>query len=131
MSLFFKACSGALISVIFTLFVGKSSNGIGTMVGIAACCGVIWITVSYLSPVVDFLRQLKEYADLDKNSLSILLKAVGIGLIGEIANLICSDMGNASLGKSLQILSTSVILWLSIPLFSTILELIGQIMEAI
>ena len=131
MGLFFRACSGALIAVILVLFTGKTSNGIGVMVGLAAVCGIIWITISYLSPVVDFVKRLRDYANLDDGMLSILLKAVGIGLTGEIGNLICTDAGNASLGKSLQILSTSVILWMSIPLFSTILDLIGQIMEGV
>jgi hypothetical protein len=49
-------------------------------------------------------------------------------LIGELAGLICSDAGNAALAKSIQILTTAVILWLSIPLFESLLDLVQAIL---
>ena len=75
----------------------------------------------------DFLRQLESLGNLNSQMVQILFKVVGIGLVSEIAAMICSDAGNASLGKSLQILGSAVILWLSIPVFQTLLELIRQI----
>jgi stage III sporulation protein AD len=89
------------------------------------------LALTYLQPVVDFIRQLQATAQLDDGMLEILLKAVGIGLIGEIASLICADTGNAALGKSLQLLSAAVILWLSLPLLTQLLELLQQILGGV
>lgn len=86
------------------------------------------LALSYLQPVVDFIRQLQTTAQLDDGMLEILLKTMGIGLIGEIAGLICADTGNSALGKSLQMLSAAVILWLSLPLLTQLLELLQQIL---
>lgn len=61
--------------------------------------------------------------------LGILLKAVGIGLVSEIAGLVCTDAGNGSLGKALQMLGSAVILYLSLPIFTAILELIREILR--
>ena len=61
--------------------------------------------------------------------LGILLKAVGIGLVSEIAGLVCTDAGNGSLGKTLQLLGSAVILYLSLPIFTAMLELIREILR--
>jgi hypothetical protein len=60
--------------------------------------------------------------------MGILLKVVGIGLIGEISALICTDSGNASLGKILQILSAAVILRLALPLLEQFLDLLEKVL---
>ena len=57
-----------------------------------------------------------------------MLKAVGIGVISEIAVLICQDSGNAALGKGLQLLATIVVLWLALPLMQGLLELVQKIL---
>jgi hypothetical protein len=50
-------------------------------------------------------------------------------MLAEITELVCKDAGNNTLGKALQILSTSVILWLSIPLFNELISLIQSVMN--
>ena len=75
-----------------------------------------------------FVNDLKILGKIDASFLAILLKAVGIGLIAEITSLICTDAGNAALGKAVQILATCGILWLSIPLFTSLIDLLNKIL---
>ena len=89
------------------------------------------IALSYLEPVLDFLRELEALGDLQGDTLGILLKAVGIGLVSEIAGMVCSDAGNGSLGKTLQMLGSAAILYLSLPVFSALLELVREILREI
>lgn len=42
--------------------------------------------------------------------------------------MVCTDAGNASLGKAVQLLGTAVILWLSLPLFKALVELLQSIL---
>lgn len=117
-----------LLAVILVLALGKQGKEAGLLLTLAVCCMLGVLALSYLEPVVALIRQLQDMADLDTQMLQILLKAVGIGIIGEIASLICSDAGNAALGKALQLLSAAVILWLSIPLVNALLELLEKIL---
>ena len=55
-------------------------------------------------------------------------EAVGIGLICEITAVVCHDSGNDSLGKMLQIIGSAVILWLSLPVFRALIDLIQSIL---
>jgi len=126
-----KVVGGALIAVILGLTLRQQGKDIALLLSAAVCCMVVAVGVAYLTPVVDFVRQLQENTGTDPEFLRILLKSVGIGLLGEIAGLICADAGNAALGKTVQILTASVILWLSLPLMSTLLELVRKMMEEV
>ena len=83
---------------------------------------------THLQPVLNMIRTLEALGGLDETLISILLKVAGIGIISEIAALICTDTGNAALGKTLQLLGSAVILWMSIPLFTMLLELLQSIL---
>ena len=128
MTIFLQACGGVLIAVILILTLGSHGKEMGSLLGLFVCCMVILLALRYLQPVLDLIRQLQGIGDLDYSMIGILLKVVGIGLISEIAALICADAGNAALGKTLQLLSASVILWLSIPLFEELTALLQRIL---
>lgn len=128
MELFLQASAAALLAMILCLMLSKQGKETGILLSLAVCCMICVIALRYLEPVMDFLNQLEDLGGLDSNMVTILLKAAGIGFLSEIASLVCADAGNSSLGKSLQILGSAVILWLSIPLFRGLLELIQQIL---
>ena len=60
--------------------------------------------------------------------MKIVLKSAGIGLVGEVACMVCADSGHSSLGKAVQLLGNGTILWLSLPLFSGMLDLLREIL---
>lgn len=128
---FLKASAVVLLSVVLGLILAKQNKDISLLLTMAVCCIVAVAALSYLHPVIDFFRKLMQIGQLDSELLTILLKAVGIGLLSEITVLICADSGNAALGKAIQILATAVILWLSLPLLDNLLELIEKILEAV
>ena len=57
------------------------------------------------------------------------MKTTLIGIVTEIAALLCSDSGNAALAQALRLLSSCVMLYLSIPVFQALLDLIQRILE--
>lgn len=128
MTHFWQGSAAVLLTIILGLALGKQGKEAGLLLTLAVCCMVGVLALTYLQPVIEFVRQLQATAMLDSGMLEILLKAVGIGLVGEIAGLICADTGNSALGKSLQMLSAAVILWLSLPLLTELLELVQQIL---
>lgn len=128
MALFWKATAGVLLAVVLGLTLGKQEKDLSILLTMAVCCMAAMIAISYLEPVLDFLRELEALGDLQGDMLGILLKAVGIGLVAEIAGMVCNDAGNSSLGKTIQMLGSAVILYLSIPIFSALLTLIREIL---
>lgn len=130
MALFWKAAAAVLLAVILGLALDRQKD-FTVLLTMAVCCMAAMIALSYLEPVLDFLRELEALGDLQGDTLGILLKAVGIGLVSEIAGMVCSDAGNGSLGKTLQMLGSAAILYLSLPVFSALLELVREILREI
>lgn len=128
MEAFWKATAAALLAVILILAVGKREKDIGVVLSMAVCCLVGIAALSYLQPVLTFFDELGTVGQLQEGTLGILIKAVGIALVSEIAGLMCSDAGNGSLGKLLQMLGSAAILYLSIPVFQGMLSLIREIL---
>ena len=127
MELFWKAAALTLIAGILSLTLKKQDKEYSLLVSIAACLMVTAITVTYLKPVFSILSELEALGDLRADMLSILIKALGVALSSEISSMICTDAGNASLSKAIQLLGGAVILYLSVPMFSTLMDLIQKI----
>lgn len=128
MSIFLKATAGVLMTVVLCLTLSKQTKDLSALLTMAVCCMVVTAAITYLEPVVGFFEKLQSIGNLDSDMLRILFKAVGMGLLAEITALICSDAGNAALGKALKLLASAVILWISIPLFNSLIELVEDIL---
>lgn len=128
MGIFLKACGAVLLAVILMLALGSRSKDLSMVLSIAVCCMVALTALEYLSPVISFVSQLEQIGGLDHSMIRILLKVVGIGMVSEIAALVCSDSGSSSLGKTVKLLGSAVILWLSLPLYSMLVELLQRIL---
>ena len=124
---FWKAAALALIAGVLSLTLKNQDREYGLLLSIAACLMVTAITVTYLKPVYAFLKELETLGDLRGDMLAILIKALGVGLASEIASMICTDAGNASLTKAIQLLGGAVILYLAVPMFSALMDLIQKI----
>ena len=128
MTLFLQVSGAVLLAVILVLTLKSHSKEIGTILAIAVCCMTALAALHYLQPVIAFLHTLRKLGDLDSGMVSTLLKVTGIGIVSEIANLVCKDAGNESMGKSMQLMGSAVILYLSVPLFTALIELLQKIL---
>ena len=125
MELFWKAAAGILIAAVLGLAVGKD---ISLLLSLAVCSMGAIIALEYLEPALDLMRRLEGLAGVHGEMLGILLKDAGIALVCELAVQICTDIGSTAFGKTLRFLGSSVILWLSLPLFQAVLNVLQQIL---
>lgn len=128
MDTFLKAAACSIIVLLLCIILGKQGKDFSMLLTICGCCMIAILAVSYLQPVFTLVEKLKYMGNLNSELITTVAKAVGIAIIGEIACLICADCGNAALGKTLQLLSTAVILWQSVPLFTGLIELVEKIL---
>lgn len=128
MEIFWKTSAGILISLILILSIRPQAQHISILLAIAACCLTGIAASQVLKTVFDFLLELQDMIQMDNDTWNILLRLAGIGLTAEIIASVCVDAGCSSLGKSIQMLSTIVILYQSIPIFQNILKMIREIM---
>ena len=130
MELFWKAVAGTFLTVILGLEIARQEKDVGVLLTALLCTMLAGIVLNYLRPVLEFMRTLVRLGDLREDLLAVLLKAAGIGLTTEIAAIVCADAVNEAAGKMIRLVGSAVILSLSVPLLSSlmdlILEMVGQ-----
>lgn len=124
MDIFLKVTAGIFLALILCVVLSKTGKDFSILLVLALCCGVAYAAVDYLHDIITFIRRLQEQGSLNGKMVEVLLKVAGIGLLSEVSVLICSDAGNAALGKLLQIFSACVIVWLCIPVFEELISLV-------
>ena len=131
MDIFIKATAGILIAVVLSIVLSKENKDISILLVIIVCSMVAAVAIGYLQKIMAFIEKLERIGNLNSSLIKILLKCVGIGLLSQITSMICTDSGNAAMGKVLQILASAVVLWLCVPLFTQLLELVENMMGAV
>jgi stage III sporulation protein AD len=128
MTEYLRFAAAALVGLILTLVVGRQSKDLSLLLSLAVCVLLCLGALEFLEPVTEFLAQLRKLGDLDGEAVSILLKCAGIGMLSDLAGLLCADAGEGAMGKALQLCSNAAILWLSLPLFRQVLTMIGEVL---
>ena len=128
---FLKITAGSLTALLLWLMLNKNAKDMAVLLTLSICALIFVGTVTFFQPVIDFLRRLQIVGALDYELLSVILKVVGVGIIGEICILICKDAGNETLAKGLQLMTSVLVLWISIPIFEKLLSLLDSILEVI
>lgn len=125
MDWYLQALALVMVAIVLGLLAGSHHK---LLLSIAACALVCFTAVRYLEPVMDLLERLRELSGVSGEMLSILLKAAGIGLLSELAALICADAGDQALGKAVGILTNAAIIWISLPMLEELLELLQEVL---
>ena len=126
---FLRWTAVVMAGVILSMVAGKQAKEMVLLLTLAVCVLVSLAALRFLEPVTEFLADLRRLGNLDSESISIALKCAGIGILSELMEMVCADAGEQAMGKAVQILSASAILWLSLPLLRGILTLIEGVLS--
>ena len=126
MTLFWQAVACALIAAVLCTVLSAQGKDMTLLLTLGAAAMVLLAAVRFLEPVVELAQTLRSAGELDPELLQTILKAVGLGLVVELASLICADAGNSALARAVEMVGAAAILWLSIPMMTTLLELVQQ-----
>lgn len=131
MDIFVKTTAGVLIAVVLSVVLEKQGKDLSVLLVLAVCSMVAVAAMEIFREIISFLRRLESLGELNHDILTVLLKSVGIALLAEITALVCADSGKGALGKVLQLLATAVILWISLPLFTELMDLVETILGSV
>ena len=89
---------------------------------------ILFLAVDKLSGIIKLLQSIADKTFINKQFLGILLKITGIAIITEFAVSICADAGEKAIASKIEIGSKVIIIAISIPIISSLLELIIEIL---
>ena len=94
---------------------------------IAAGIFILLFVINKLSSVIVLLEELTDKIGINKEFFVILFKITGIAYIVEFASNICKDAGESAIASKVELAGKIVIVTLSIPIFSTLIQTMSEI----
>ena len=117
-----------LIALVIVILLKQYKPEYAIYVSIIAGTLILFLTIEKLSGIINLLQSISSKTYINKQFLGILLKITGIAIITEFAVSICTDAGEKAIASKIEIGSKVVIIAMSIPIISSLLELIIEIL---
>ena len=118
----------ALIAGAFSVVLKQYKLEYSMLLSIAAAVIILFSVISMALPVVNEIKELAEKAKIETGHMQILLKALGICYIAELAASACRDAGETSLASKIELACKVSIVVLSLPMIRQIVEIVTKLM---
>lgn len=89
---------------------------------------ILFLIMDKLSGIISLLKNLSAKASINQEFLIILIKITGIAVLTEFATSICKDSGETAIANKIDLGGKVLIIAISIPIISTLLETIIKIL---
>lgn len=123
----FKIVGFGIISVSLIIILKNQKPEMALMCVVTASIIMLLFIVDELTSVIELLNRLIENSSININFLKIILKVVGISYIVEFGKNICNDAGESSIANKIEIAGKVIIISLSIPIITSLLEIVSTI----
>ena len=117
-----------LVALVIIIILKQYKPEYAIYVSIIAGILILFLAIEKLSGVINLLQSISDKTFINKHFLGILLKITGIAIITEFAVSVCSDAGEKAIASKIEIGSKVIIITMSIPIISSLLELIIEIL---
>ena len=117
-----------LIALVISIVLKQYRPEYAIYVSIVAGILILVFIMSKITGIINLLKAISDKTYINKQFLSILLKITGIAIITEFAVSICTDAGEKAIASKIEIGSKVIIIAMSIPIISSLLELIIEIL---
>ena len=117
-----------LLALIIIVILKQYKPEFAIYVSMIAGVLILVLAIQKLTGIINLLQSLANKTYINKSFLSILLKITGIAFITEFAVSICSDAGEKALASKIEIGSKVIIIAMSLPIITSLLELVIEIL---
>ena len=117
-----------LIALVIIIIVKQYKPEFAIYVSLAAGILILGMTFDTISQIVGVINDYTNKASVNNKFVIVLLKITGIAILAEFATSICKDAGESAIATKIDIGSKVLIVSASIPIISSLLELIVEIL---
>lgn len=116
------------IALIAIIIVKQYRSEFAIYISIVAGILILFFSINKLTPLINLLTSISKKAGINNKFILILLKITGIALLSEFAISICKDAGESAIASKVEIGTKVIIISMSIPIISKLLEIILEIL---
>lgn len=120
----------ALIALIIIILLKQYRPEFTIYISILTGILILILVMDKLSGIISLLQSISNKTSINTTFLLLLIKITGIAFLSEFAVSICKDSGESAIASKIEIGSKIVIISMSIPIISSLLEIILKILPA-
>ncbi len=116
------------IALIIIVIIKQYKPEFAMYVSIIAGTIIIFLSLDKIIGIINLLKNLSNKTGINAEYLGVLLKITGIAILTEFAVTICKDSGENAIASKIDFGGKIIVISMSIPIISALLEVILKIM---
>ena len=117
-----------MLTLILILTIKEQRKDIAVILSLIAGVFILNFAINKIEPVINLLNTLSEKSGINKEFFTVILKVTAIAYLVEIAKSMCEDSNEKALGQKVEIAGKVVIISISIPIITSLLNLLSDMM---
>lgn len=118
----------ALIALVIIILLRQYRPEFAIYISLLTGILILLLVMDELKGIITLLQSLASKSSVNSNFLALLVKITGIAFLSEFAVSVCKDSGEGAIASKIEIGSKIIIISMSIPIISSLLEIILKIL---
>ena len=117
-----------LISLILIIIIKQYRPEFAVYISLGAGALIFAMIAGKLSGIIEVLKNLANKTSVNNEFILLLIKITGIAILTEFAVSVCKDSGESSIANKVDLGGKVIIMSMSIPILSSLLQIIINIL---
>mgnify|MGYP004632541503 FL=1 len=118
----------ALIALIIIIMLKQYRPEYAIFISILTGIIILFLVMDRLTGIINLIESIQSKFSINTQFIALLIKITGIAFLSEFAVSICKDSGEAAIASKIELGSKIIIISMSIPIISSLLEIILKIL---
>ena len=117
----------ALCAVLFAALVQKTNKEYALLISLGTAAVLLVFLMERAGPVLQQVEDLAASGPLEGEAVGLMLRAVGITVVGQGVARLCKDAGESALAYTVELAARAAVLAAALPALGRFLKYLGEI----
>lgn len=118
----------ALIALVIIIMLKQYRPEYAIFISILTGILILFLVMDKLTGIINLIQSIQNKFSINTQFIALLIKITGIAFLSEFAVSICKDSGEAAIASKVELGAKIIIISMSIPIISSLLEIILKIL---
>ena len=117
----------ALCAVLFAALVQKTNKEYALLISLGTAAVLLLFLLERAGPVLQQVEDLAASGPLEGEAVGLMIRAVGITVVGQVVARLCKDAGESALAYTVELAARAAVLAAALPALGRLLKYLGEI----
>ena len=117
----------ALCAVLFAALVQTTNKEYALLISLGTAAVLLLFLLERAGPVLQQVEDLAASGPLEGEAVGLMLRAVGITVVGQVVARLCKDAGESALAYTVELAARAAVLAAALPALGRLLKYLGEI----